>query len=124
MEKMISKLIKFSVLISVVAFISCEQKKGERCQQNGDCESGLICCFSVGGVPGDDGICKPASECNQLDGTSDTVSETDEMDHFETEVLEGKSEMEEEATEGYFEDEMNEVTGEDLQVELAPREDI
>lgn len=68
---------KRAVLItaSLVFLLSCEQQEGERCQTDGNCASGMICCKAVGSTPGSSGVCKPATECAESDATTDPVQD-------------------------------------------------
>lgn len=68
---------KRAVLItaSLVFLLSCEQQEGERCQTDGDCASGMICCKAVGSAPGSSGVCKPSTECAESDAATDPVQD-------------------------------------------------
>jgi hypothetical protein len=68
---------KKAVLItaSLVFLLSCEQQEGERCQVDGDCASGMICCKPVAATPTSSGVCKPATECAESDASTDPVQD-------------------------------------------------
>jgi hypothetical protein len=77
-EKMKMKNVWMLLVPSLLLFmLSCEQKRGERCQQNGDCGGALICCKGVGATPDSDGVCKPEAECTQADASTDAEGDVD-----------------------------------------------
>ncbi len=113
MKRKMTPLLVAPLLLVV---ISCEQKEGERCQQNNDCGSGLICCFGVGGVPGSDGTCKRESECMVADATTEGREETigdSTAEHEEGEEVEEETEQEARETEDFFVAEVPSDSGDD-----------
>jgi hypothetical protein len=63
------------ITASLVFLLSCEQQEGERCQVDGDCASGMICCKAVGVTPTSSGVCKPPTECAESDASTDPVQD-------------------------------------------------
>jgi hypothetical protein len=95
--------------------LSCEQKEGERCQQNGDCGGGMICCKSLGAAPESTGVCKPLDQCTEADTSTDTEAEADgdAPDQQENaEVMDTEQESSPETVE-----ETGDPSGEDISVE-------
>ena len=62
------------VLFAAAIFGACKQGEGDRCQVDGDCEDGLICCVALENVI-EGGSCRTAATCelSAVDGGSETA---------------------------------------------------